>query len=116
MKEYNVGEIVDFKVKSVFQSYCELQDEQTVTYLQNTDNMRLSKGQTLRCKILSASGLHPRVMLLDYGDIDHKENKVDERVLTEILGEMGSLGQPVKTISNDIKLGLIKIGIELSAK
>ena len=28
-------------------------------------------------------------MLLDYGDIDHKENKVDERVLTEILGEMG---------------------------
>lgn len=89
MKEYTVGEIVDFKVKSVFQSYCELQDEQTVTYLQNTDNMRLSKGQTLRCKILSASGLHPRVMLLDYGDIDHKENKVDERVLTEILGEMG---------------------------
>lgn len=89
MKEYSVGEIVDFKVKSVFQSYCELQDEQTVTYLQNTDNMRLAKGQTLRCKILSTSGRHPRVMLLDYSDIDHKDNNVDEKALTEIMGEEG---------------------------
>ncbi|MGM9713264.1 MAG: helix-turn-helix domain-containing protein [Prevotella sp.] len=88
-RQYSVGDCVDFKVKSVFGNYCELQDGQTVTYLQNTGNMRLVKGRTLHCKILSVSGPHPKVELLDYSDIDHKEKMIDDKVLTDILKEMG---------------------------
>ena len=37
--EYIVGESYTFRVKSVFGSYCELQEDNTVTYLQNTKNL-----------------------------------------------------------------------------
>ena len=45
--------------------------------------------------------------------IPAEEKDIFENILDK---DKRSLGQPVKTISNDIKLGLIKIGIELSAK
>ena len=56
-------------------------------------------------------GLARRVMQIDI--IPAEEKDIFENILDK---DKRSLGQPVKTISNDIKLGLIKIGIELSAK
>ena len=49
-KEYIVGESYTFRVKSVFGSYCELQDDYTVTYLQNTKTLDLKKGKCLNVK------------------------------------------------------------------
>lgn len=88
-KEYIIGESYQFRVKSVFGSYCELQDDYTVTYLQNTKNLRLVKGQILECKVISNAGDHPKIELLNYGDIDHKDNMVNDKILTKIITEMG---------------------------
>ena len=87
--EYIVGESYTFRVKSVFGSYCELQDDNTVTYLQNTKNLRLEKGQMLECKVISNTGDHPKIELLNYGNIDRKDNMVNEEILTKIMTEMG---------------------------
>lgn len=88
-KTYNIGTSYPFKVKSVFGSYCELKDGDTIAYLQNTNNLRLTPGQVLYCKVLSMTGKHPKVELLNYGDIDRKEIMVNDKVLSQILADMG---------------------------
>lgn len=52
-KIYEKGQIVNFKVKNYYGSYCELIDEKTsvVSYLQNTSSLKLTKGQIVECRI-----------------------------------------------------------------
>lgn len=85
---YTIGSSYPFKVKSVFSNYCEIQHDNTVAYLQNTNNLRLVKGQILDCKIVSNTSAHPKVEILNIGDIDHKETMISDKVLTQILSDM----------------------------
>ena len=85
---YNIGESYPFKIRNVFNDYCELIDEERGirAYLKDTANLRLSKGQIINCKILSFKEKHPQVELVDLTDIIVKKNaRITEDVMNEYL-------------------------------
>lgn len=102
---YKIGESYLFRIKNVFANYCELIDEErgVRAYLQNTENLRLSKSQTIKCRILSTKERHPRVELVDLTDIIVRDNaNINEAVLAKVLSE-----QPINwNVRDFIKLML----------
>lgn len=89
---YKIGESYPFRIKNVFANYCELIDEERGirTYLQDTANLRLSKSQTIKCRIISTKEKHPRVELVDLSDIIVRDDaNINEAVLADILAKEG---------------------------
>ena len=43
----------------------------------------------LECKVISNTSDHPKIELLNYGNIDRKDNMVNDEILTKIMTEMG---------------------------
>ena len=73
---YNIGDVIAYKVKSNYTSYCELIDEQTgiTSYLQGTSKLVLSKGQIVKCRILAISEKHPKIELVDISDFEQNND------------------------------------------
>ena len=84
---YKIGDIVDYKVRSLFTNYCELIDEQTgiTSYLQGTAKLVLFKGQTVKCRILAVSEKHPKIELVNINDFEHSNENLTEEKLIELL-------------------------------
>ena len=57
MQAYKIGDIINYKVKSLFTNYCELIDEKTeiTSYLQGTAKLVQFKDQTVKCRVLAVS-------------------------------------------------------------
>ena len=86
---YNIGDVIAYKVKSNYTSYCELIDEQTgiTSYLQGTSKLVLSKGQIVKCRILAISEKHPKIELVDISDFEQNNDSLSEEKLTDLLSE-----------------------------
>lgn len=91
MQAYKIGDIVDYKVKSLFTNYCELIDEKTgiTSYLQGTAKLVLFKGQTVKCRVLAVSEKHPKIELVDISEFEHSNDNLTEGKLGELLESRG---------------------------
>ena len=87
MQAYKIGDIVDYKVKSLFTNYCELIDEKTgiTSYLQGTAKLVLFKGQTVKCRVLAVSEKHPKIELVNISEFEHGNDNLTEGKLAELL-------------------------------
>ena len=88
---YTIGEVCRFKVKRVYQTYCELIDERNgiTTYLQHTANLRLFQGQEVNCRIKDVKEKRPAVELVDVAEGAQGTVHLTESKLTDILTEQG---------------------------
>ena len=86
---YKVDGIYEFRVRKQFPTYCEVIDESTdiTTYLRGTANLKLFKGQTVRCRILSIKEKHPRIELVDISEFEQNKANLNEEKLTELLSK-----------------------------
>lgn len=86
LKNYLIGQVYDFKVKKKFSSQTELIDETTGinAYLQNTENLKLFKGQIVRCRVTELGNNRPLVELVDLEDFSYSTGLTTEK-LTELL-------------------------------
>lgn len=84
---YKIGDIVEYKVKYLFTNYCELIDEKTeiTSYLQGTAKLILSKGQTVKCRILAVSEKHPKIELVDISEFEQNKDGLSEEKLINLL-------------------------------
>ena len=87
MEAYKIGDIIDYKVRSLFTNYCELIDESTgiTSYLQGTAKLVLFKGQTVKCRVLAVSEKHPKIELVDISEFEQSNDNLTEGKLTELL-------------------------------
>lgn len=87
MQVYKIGDIVDYKVKSRFASYCELIDEKTeiTSYLQGTAKLFLHKGQTVKCRVIAVKEKHPKIELVDISAFEQSKDNLTEEKLTKQL-------------------------------
>ena len=87
MQAYKIGDIINYKVKSLFTNYCELIDEKTeiTSYLQGTAKLVLFKGQTVKCRVLAVSEKHPKIELVDISEFEQSNDNLTEGKLTELL-------------------------------
>lgn len=83
--KYTIGEVYSFRVKGVFGNYCELVDGNTTTYLQNTASLRIIKGQEVRCRVLAFTQKHPKIELVDLGEVIQKTAMLSVDSLVELL-------------------------------
>ena len=81
---YNTNDIYEFKIRKLFSSYCEVIDDLTgiTTYLRDTGNLKLFKGQTVKCRVLSVKEKHPRIELVDVSEFQKKEGCLTEEKLS----------------------------------
>ena len=86
---YKVDGIYEFRVRKQFPTYCEVIDESTdiTTYLRGTANLKLFKGQTVKCRILSIKEKHPRIELVDISEFEQNKANLNEEKLTELLSK-----------------------------
>lgn len=91
MQAYKIGDIVDYKVKSLFTNYCELIDDKTgiTSYLQGTAKLVLFKGQTVKCRVLAVSEKHPKIELVDISEFEQSKDSLTEGKLVELLESRG---------------------------
>lgn len=91
MQAYKIGDIVDYKVKSLFTNYCELIDERTeiTSYLQGTAKLILFKGQIVKCRILAVSEKHPKIELIDISEFEQGNDNLTEEKLSDLLNSRG---------------------------
>ena len=82
IQAYQKGDIVDFKVRFLFSNYCELIDEKTgiSAYLQGTAKLVLIKGQSLQCRILTVSGKHPKIELVNISEFQSNDNLTEDKL------------------------------------
>ena len=87
MLPYKIGDIINYKVKSLFTNYCELIDEETniTSYLQGTAKLVLFKGQTVKCRVLAVSEKHPKIELVNISEFEQSNDNLTEGKLTELL-------------------------------
>lgn len=86
---YNLGDIVEFRLKNIFGNYVEVIDDRTeiCTYIRHTDKLMLVKNQILQCRIIGLTEKRPLVELVSMGDTIIADNKMDEKKLSSILAE-----------------------------
>ncbi len=84
---YQIGDIVDYKVRSLFTNDCELIDEKTgiTSYLHGTAKLVLFKGQTVKCRVLAVSEKHPKIELVDISAFEQTKDNLTEEKLAELL-------------------------------
>lgn len=87
MQAYKIGDIINYKVKSLFTNYCELIDEETdiTSYLQGTAKLVLFKGQIVKCRVLAVNEKHPIIELVDISAFEQSNDNLTEDKLTELL-------------------------------
>ena len=87
MQAYKIGDIINYKVKSLFTNYCELIDEETdiTSYLQGTAKLVLFKGQTVKCRVLAVNEKHPKIELVDISAFAQSNDNLTEDKLTDLL-------------------------------
>ena len=88
---YKIGDVVEYKVRSLFTNYCELIDEKTgiSSYLQGTAKLVLFKGQAVKCRVLAVSEKHPKIELVDISAFEQSKDSLTEAKLTELLESRG---------------------------
>ena len=81
---YNTNDIYEFKIRKLFSSYCEVIDDITgvTTYLRGTGNLKLFKGQTVKCRVLSVKEKHLRIELVDVSEFQRQEGCLTEEKLS----------------------------------
>ena len=86
---YKVDGIYEFRVRKQFPTYCEVVDESTdiTTYLRGTANLKLFKGQSVKCRILSIKEKHPRIELVDISEFEQNKVNLTEEKLTDLLSK-----------------------------
>ena len=86
---YKVDGIYEFRVRKQFPTYCEVVDESTdiTTYLRGTANLKLFKGQSVKCRILSIKEKHPRIELVDVSEFEQNKVNLTEEKLTDLLSK-----------------------------
>ena len=84
---YKAGYVYEFKIRKLFSTYCEVIDEVTgvTTYLHGTGSLRLFKGQTIKCRVISVKEKHPRLELVDIDEFQQKEEGLTEEKLSDFL-------------------------------
>ena len=84
---YKIDEVVDFKIKALFNNYCEVIDEKTgiTSYLQSTAKLLLFKGQKVECRIIAVNEKHPKIELVNIKAFEQSEENLSEERLTELL-------------------------------
>lgn len=84
---YKADGIYEYKVRKLFTTYCEVIDERTgiTTYLRGTGNLKLFKGQTVKCRVLSVKEKHPRIELVDVSEFEQSERSLTEEKLNDLL-------------------------------
>ena len=84
---YRLDGVYDFKVRKLFTTCCEVIDESTdiTAYLRGTANLKLFKGQIVKCRILSVKEKHPHIELADYRGFQRTERSLTDEKLTELL-------------------------------
>ena len=84
---YKVDSVYDFKIRKLFTTYCEVIDEKydITTYLRGTGSLKLFKGQTVKCRVLSVKEKHPRIELVDLSEFQQSDRNLTEEKLTELL-------------------------------
>lgn len=97
MEAYSIGDIIEYKVRSLFTNYCELIDERTgiTSYLQGTAKLVLFKGQTVKCRILAVSEKHPKIELVDIKAFEQSNDNLTEEKLGKLL-ESGDISWNTK--------------------
>ena len=85
--EYQIDEVVDFKIKALFSNYCEVIDERTgiTSYLQSTAKLLLFKGQKVECRIIAVNEKHPKIELVNIKNFEQSEENLSEEKLTCLL-------------------------------
>lgn len=91
IQAYKIGDIIDYRVKSLFTNYCELIDDKTdiTAYLQGTAKLVLFKGQMVKCRVKAVSEKHPRIELVDISEFEQGQDNLSEDKLTELLESRG---------------------------
>jgi hypothetical protein len=84
---YKAGYVYEFKIRKLFSTYCEVIDEVTgvTTYLHGNGSLRLFKGQTIKCRVISVKEKHPRLELVDIDEFQQKEEGLTEEKLSDFL-------------------------------
>ena len=84
---YRADGIYEFKVRKLFATYCEVIDESTgiTTYLHGTGSLKLFKGQTVKCRVLSVKEKHPMIELVDISELWQNKESLTEEKLTNLL-------------------------------
>lgn len=87
LQAYNIGDIIEYRVRSRFTNYCELIDEKTgiTSYLQGTAKLVLFKGQTVKCRILAVNEKHPKIELVDINEFEQSKDNLTEEKLIDVL-------------------------------
>lgn len=87
MQAYEIGEIVDFKVRKWHGRFTDLIDEKTgiISYLQGTSSLVLIKGQIVRCRVLAVDEKHPKIELVDISELEQGNNNLTEEKLAGML-------------------------------
>ena len=84
---YKADSVYEFRIRKLFATYCEVIDERTdiTTYLRGTARLKLFKGQTVKCRVLSVKEKHPRIELVDISEFQQSDRSLTEEKLTELL-------------------------------
>lgn len=78
---YEVGKTYPFKIRAIHEDYCELVDESGFrVYLQHTNGLRLSKGQSVRCLVTANTQLRPKIELIDIDEYSNKDQLSAEKI------------------------------------
>lgn len=88
---YTIGHVYDFKVKKKFTSQTEIIDEVTGlnTYLHNTQNLKLFKGQIVKCRVIGiGNNGRPIVELVDMQEFSNTTGLTAD-VLAQLLEKRG---------------------------
>ena len=84
---YKVDGVYDFKIRKIFTTCCEVIDDSTdiTAYLRGTANLKLFKGQVVKCRVLSVKEKHPKIELIDMMVLQRTERSLTDDKLTELL-------------------------------
>lgn len=84
---YRVDGVYDFKIRKLFTTCCEVIDDSTdiTAYLRGTANLKLFKGQIVKCRVLSVKEKHPKIELVDMRVLRRTERSLTDDKLTELL-------------------------------
>ena len=86
MTKYVVGQTYDFTVNSVRYNFCELVDgDGFFVYLQHTEGLNLTKGQTIRCRVTANYQKRPKIELVDSSRYSDGASKISVESVSRIM-------------------------------
>ena len=87
LKDYKIGQIVDYKIRQRFTNCCELIDEKTniTSYLHGTDKLVLYKGQAVKCRVSAIGEKRPKIELVNIEEFEQSKDNLTEEKFAELL-------------------------------